>query len=67
MTGQYDSVIKANSYLEQYVLDKLNSEVSAKLITTAATTSSLNTGKMGDYVKYGKNFRVIPVLTENLI
>lgn len=44
--GQYDSVIKANSFLERYVLDKLQSEVAAKLVSTAYESPSGNKGEL---------------------
>ena len=31
ISGQYDSVIKANTYLEQYVLKKLHTEIEEQM------------------------------------
>lgn len=35
LIGQYDSVLKANSFLEQYFLDKLHTEVSEQRTSTS--------------------------------
>jgi len=68
-TGQYDSVIKANTFLEKYVLNKLHDEVAAQLHNDRlyAESQVAAAGESAAGKKFLSNFRLNHCILRNTI